>query len=93
MSKTKLNIVLKQIKADEHNIQVMIDMLPHVKNTQYNKIQNAIKQLVKQIKKQKEFINYKLNPGRDLTTLLLFEVEPSEIEQDFSDMNSFFGLI
>ena len=72
----------------------MIDMLPSAKLTRYNQIQHTIKQLVKQIKKQKELINHKINYSDRTKSIPLFEVSPSEIEQvTMDDISSFFGFL
>ena len=72
----------------------MLDMLPSAKLTQYNKIQHAMKQLMKQIKRQKELIYIKVNHKQKKKAIPLFEVPPSEIEQvQLDDISSFFGLI
>ncbi len=88
------NVIVKQIKADMYNIQVMIDMLHECKKTRYTSIQNAIRQLVKQIRYQKNLISDKVFQKHFRHAPALFEVPPSEIEQeDITNISSFFGFI
>jgi len=90
----KSKVIIDQIKADMHNIQVMIDMLPECKKTRYNIIQNTIKQTMKDIRRQKEHISSKVWEKHFRHSPALFEVEPSEIEQvNIEDISSFFGIL
>jgi len=85
-------MIVDQIKADIHNIQVMVDMLPYCKKTQYSKVQASIKTLVKEIRHQKDLISDYVYQKDPKNPLKLFEVEPSEIEQvHMNDISSFFG--
>ena len=81
----KSKFIIDQIKADTHNIQVMVDMLPHLKKTHYNQVQASIKTLVKEIRYQKELISGIVHHKEPKNSLKLFEVEPSEIEQIHMD--------
>jgi len=90
---TRNKMIIDQIQADKHNIQVLVDMLPTAKKTQYNKIQNTIKNLVKEIRYQKNLIHENTYNSQKICVKPLFEVEPSELKQDLDDISSFFGLI
>lgn len=81
-----------------YNIQVMLDMLPELKlqslsKTRYTQVQQAIKTLVKDIRKQKEFITDKVYEKHVRHIPKLFEVHASELEQiDISTISSYFGF-
>lgn len=89
--------VIDQIKCDIHNIQELVNLLSECKwkeKTRYNAIQNAIKTLVKEIRRQKQLVSNKVYYKEFKHVPVLFEVLPSEIEQeDISEITSFFGLL
>ena len=87
-------IIIDQIKADMHNIQELVNILPDCKKTRYNLVQNTIKQLIKQIRYQKGLISNNVFKKHFRHIPLLFEVDPSEIEQgEIESISSFFGLL
>ncbi len=87
-------VIIDQIKADVHNIQVMLDLLPHCKKTRYNLVSAQIKTLVREIRKQKELISDKVFYSNAKHVPALFEIDPSEIEQVcIEDISSFFGML
>jgi len=89
-----MNILLKQIEADKHNIQTLVDMLPYCNTkSEYRKIESTIKTLVKEIKYQKTLIKDSLDDCPDKNYLPLFEVELPEVEIDYDMLSSFFGAL
>jgi len=92
MNKSK--IIIDQIECDMYNIQTLVDMLPFCKKTHYNRVQNQIKNLVKEIRYQKNLISEKVFKKHFRHTPALFEVEPSELPQiDINTITSFFGVV
>ena len=90
----KSKVIIDQIKADIHNIQELVNLLPYCKKTRYNAVQSTIKTLVREIRYQKELISTKVYHSPNKNSLPLFEIDPSEIEQiDMEDIASFFGNI
>jgi len=88
------NIVLKQIKADMYNIQVALNSLPGCNKTRYTITENYIRQTIKDIKRQKDFISDTLYQKHFRHHAALFEVEHSDIEQmNITDITSYFGFI
>jgi len=80
--------IINQIKADKHNIQELVNMLPTAKKTHYNQIQASIKTLVREIKYQKDMITNNVYDKPKKCAKPLFEVKPSEIEQvDLDDIS------
>jgi len=86
--------IIDQIKADKHNIQELVNLLPTAKKTHYNQIQATIKTLVREIKYQKDLISENVYQKDKKCCKALFEVKPSEIEQvDLDDISAFFGVL
>jgi hypothetical protein len=86
--------IIDQIKADKHNIQELVNMLPTAKKTHYNQIQSTIKTLVREIKYQKDLIADNVYQKDKKCCKALFEAIPSDIEQvDLDDISAFFGIL
>lgn len=77
-----------------YNIQVALDTLPGLNKTHYTITENFIKQTIKDIRRQKDYISDTLYKKHFRHHAALFEVEHSEIEQmDIADITSYFGFI
>lgn len=84
----------KQIEADQHNLQEMVNLLPGAESKgEYRSIAATIKVLVKEIHNQKVEIENKMFHKEPKVQIPLFEVEPSPITilEEYQDMSSFFG--
>jgi len=89
-----LNIILEQIKADSHNIQEIINLIPFAESKgEYRSLIATIKILHKEIIKQKSLLTNKLYNSPKKYSIPLFEVDIPEPEIDYSGLNSFFGNI
>jgi len=84
----------KQIEADKHNLQQMVDLLPGAESKgEYRSIAASIKILVKEIHNMKVEIEDKMFHKEPKIQIPLFEVEPSPVTilEEYQDMSSFFG--
>ena len=93
-NKEDIEFLLNEIQCSKDNIQQMVNLLPHSESKgEYRKISAIIKDTVKGIHYSKCIIDENLFPNREPTCSQLFECEPSEIEHDFGDMDSYFGSL
>ena len=86
--------ILKEIEADHHNLQEMLNLFKYSESKgEWRGISAAVKILVKTIHNQKCEAEEKLWHADETVRLPLFEVEPTPLEglEEFKNMNSFFG--
>ena len=89
-----IDIVLKQIKADKHNIQQMIDRMPLCETKgELRTLMAVINLLVKEVHNQKVIVDDKMFSSTDSVAIPLFEVEPSPVSdfEAYRDMSSYLG--
>ena len=91
-NKEHIEFLLDEIQCDKENIQQMVNLLP-LSDTkgEYRKISAIIKDTVKGIHCTKCIIDDNLFPNTEIKCSQLFECQPSEIEHNFEDMDSYFG--
>lgn len=94
MEKSAIEKLLNQVEYDKHNVQVLIDRLPHAETKSENRsIGAAIKVLVKEIHNARVLIENKVWYAEETVVLPLFECQPSpiSIKDHYSELDSFFG--
>lgn len=91
--------IKNQIDCDLHNIQELINLLPHCETKgRYRSVCANIKILVKEVRNQKILITEQLFTSTARIDPKLFEVQPSELTdidifEEYKDIDSYFGKI
>jgi len=86
--------LLREIEADQTNLQSMLDCLKLSESKgEYRRIASIMKETVKEIHNTKCLVEVRLFDSQETVRLPLFEVEPSPVTglAQYKEMDSFFG--